>query len=73
MTDLSMGDEVPRPEFDPIPHAYDRQARPIFMNEAPLRDSLVLLAKLWAATHPLATVETRMELAARIASELAAR
>ncbi|MDT8871580.1 hypothetical protein ACOZ4Y_02650 [Komagataeibacter rhaeticus] len=34
---------------------------------------LVLMARVWAATHPDATIEVRQYLAAKVATELAGR
>lgn len=73
MTDTSMGDEVPRPEFDPIPHAYDRKARNIPLTEPTITQSLRLLARTWAVLNPNATIEERQYLAAIIATEIAGR
>ncbi|MCE2574848.1 hypothetical protein [Komagataeibacter sp. FNDCR2] len=73
MTDLSMGDEVPRPEFEPEPHAYDRKARNIPMTKPTIAQSLRMLARCWATLHPSATIEERQYLAALVATEIAGR
>ncbi|MBE7729442.1 hypothetical protein [Komagataeibacter sp. FXV3] len=74
MTDLSMGDEVPRlPRFNPEPHAYDRKARNIPLTEPTTSRSLCMLARTWAVLNPNATIEERQYLAALIATEIAGR
>ncbi|WP_395371893.1 hypothetical protein [Komagataeibacter diospyri] len=73
MTDLSMGDEGPRPEFNPEPHAYDRKVRGIPMTEPTITQSLRMLARTWAVLNPNATIEERQYLAALVATEIAGR
>ncbi|MFW6682714.1 hypothetical protein [Komagataeibacter intermedius] len=73
MTDTSMDDEGPRPEFNPEPHAYDRRVRAIPMGEQTIAELLRMLARSWAVLNPNATIEERQYLAALVATEIAGR